>query len=730
MLKLRLFGRIFTVMRRHLTTFALLFFSLSIFAQERPKIGLALSGGGAKSMAHIGAIRVLEEHGIRPDYITGTSMGAIIGAMYAHGYSADQIEYLLKSVNWDALLNNTLPRYRLSYLDRHSDDRYAFSLAIDSTGIQLPDAVNSGQYVLSTLARLLEPVHGDTNFADFAIPFACVATNLETGEMTLLENGDLVDALRASSAFPSIFSPHEIDGQLYVDGGIRNNLPIALLKQKGMDFIIAVDTQSPLYSADELRDVITILEQVGSYPNMEYYEEQKKLADVIIHPQLDDITITSYEYTDSIISAGECAAKEHMETWQQMGKDSLPTLTPPQPLKKIRVDSISVSGIELTTSDFVLSTLGMRPGDSVATSQLHAGMERLYGSRFYRQVDYRLYSTDRGTLLHVELDELQDREFLRLGVHYDDDFKMGVLLNLTIRNALLKNSKFSMDVVVSENPRGELSYIFNRGFIPALGFRTDFHMFQSTYYVDRTAVTEYQYTDFSSEIFAHSTLWDLYTIGGGVRLENIDISERIARSILAASNATYLNYFGFVDFDSFNRTYKPTGGFSLEGEFKVISEMLDYESFTEPISIVHLEYDQAFSFSPSFGGRTRLMGAATVGPDAPYPYSIFIGGTGENYTQHMFPFMGYRYMELYGRNALTLRADLWYEVIPNHFLTVSGNVGKLEATLDDLYSSDVLLDGYGITYGYNSPIGPLEICIQKSTNHSDLLTYIRLGFWF
>ncbi len=706
--------------------------TISTSAQSRPKIGLALSGGGAKSMTHIGVIRELERMGIRPDYISGTSMGAVIGAMYAKGFSADQIEALLTELDWDAVLNNELPRYRLSYLDRRSSDRYFLTFDTDSNGIKLPDAINSGQYVQNTLTRLFQQSHTDTNFREFDIPFLCVGTDLATGESIIYESGDLGKILRASSAFPSIFSPYEINGRLIVDGGIKNNIPIEILKEKGMDVVIASDAQATLYQREELTDMITILEQVGSFPNMEYFEEQKKFADVIIHPPLEPYNIVSYEFTDTIIQMGESETRKYEEVLRQWSSPTpLPPRTPPFPKSKIYLHEISIEGHNRTSENYIRSTVDFNAPDTVELSDIDAGIEKLYGSNYYNQVDYRLIpQTDGGYVMRILVEETEQLEQIRLGVHYDDDFKIGVLLNVTVRNAIIKNSKFSFDAVLSENPRGELIYIFERGFIPTLGFRVDFHQFDSRVYQDRTPVGEFTYTDYSSEVFLHSTLWDLYTIGGGIRLENIDISEPLIRSEVEESNTTYLNYFAFIDFDSHDRTYKPTSGFSLTGEFKLISEQVDFNTYLEPVSIAQLSYDQSYKFDERWGGRTRITGAATIGPDAPFAYSIFLGSMGENYTQSIFPFIGYRYMELFGRNALTARADLWYEAFDNHFFTLHANIGKLEPTIGDLYSSDVLLDGYALSYGYNSPIGPLELFVARSTNHSDWLTYVRLGFWF
>lgn len=706
-------------------------FPFVLFAQERPKIGLALSGGGAKSMTHIGVIRELEKRNIRPDYITGTSMGAIIGAMYATGFSADEIEQMLLEVDWQALLDNSIPRTRLSYLDRTSDDRYMASLKIDTNGIDLPDALNSGQYVLSTLTYLFSSVHDSTDFSKFNIPFSCVATDLETGEEVIYNEGDLGHVLRASSAFPSIFSPFEIDGKLLVDGGVRNNLPISLLREKGMDIIIASDVQSGLHTRSELNNAINILEQVGSFPNMEKYEEEIEEIDLMIKPNVEEFTIVSYDNAREIIRRGAEETIKYDSILSQWSVDSLPDRTPPLPPKEVQFDAIIVHGTKATSPDFVRSTVGIHPNKLAKMSALQSGMERLYGSRFYHNVDYRILHTPDGkALLHIYVDEIENNAQARIGLHYDDDYNIGLLLNLTVRNAILKNSKFALDVVISENPRGEMSYIFERGFIPALGFKTEFHQFNSRLYQNNNPISEYTFTQFGTEVFVHSTLWNLYTIGGGVKLENFDISEPILRGEIKESNTSYLNYFAFVDFDSFDRSYKPRKGFVLNGEFQIISEQENYRTYSEPVSILHLKYDLAIQMTKKWGGRFRWIGATTVGPDAPFPYSIFLGGMGENYSQHVFPFIGYRYMELFGRNAASLRGDLWYEFAPNQYISAIANVGKVEATINDLYSSNVLLDGYAISYGYNSPIGPVEFYVSKSTNHSNVYTYLRIGLWF
>ena len=185
-----------------------------------------------------------------------------------------------------------------------------------------------------------------------------------------------------------------------------------------------------------------------------------------------------------------------------------------------------------------------------------------------------------------------------------------------------------------------------------------------------------------------------------------------------------------MDFDDFNRKFKPTKGFKLKAEFRTIARQKVGAQFLEPSSVTYVKYEQSIKLSKKFGINTTIVAAATIGPDLDLPYNIYFGGLGENYNNFIFPFLGYRYMELIGRNAVMARADFYIEPFKNHFITFKANVGKLEPTFDGFFNSDILLDGYGISYGYNSPFGPLEFTIIGSTNHSDVLTYLSLGYWF
>ena len=247
--------------------FQIFFWNNSVNAQETeaPKIGLVLSGGGAKGFAHIGVLKVIDSLGIKIDYVAGTSMGAIIGSLYASGYSGQQLEDLFNKVDFDELINDEFPREAKSFYERESEEKYAINLPFDNFKIKLPSGLSRGQNVYNLLYQLMLPVNEVRDFEKLPIPFFCMATNIETGESLILDKGRLAEAVTASGALPSIFQPVTIGDKILIDGGVTNNFPIEELKAKGMDIIIGVDVQDDLRDREALKTAPEILLQINNF---------------------------------------------------------------------------------------------------------------------------------------------------------------------------------------------------------------------------------------------------------------------------------------------------------------------------------------------------------------------------------------------------------------------------------------------------------------------------------
>lgn len=254
-------------MRQLLASIILCLCMTPSMAAERLKIGVVLSGGGAKGAAHVGVLKILEEHNIPVDYIAGTSIGAYVAGMYSLGYSASEVEAIMMGVDWDSGYSDTIPRNILSYRDKQLRDRYNIPLNIgyNEGQVRAPSGLLRGQTMSQLLRQSTDLVQQFGNFDDLAIPYRAVATDLETSLPVVISHGSMVKAMQASATVPGALQPAQIDGKLLVDGGIANNMPVDVVKAMGADIIIAVDIGSPLVKKDKLDSTIAVLDQLSNF---------------------------------------------------------------------------------------------------------------------------------------------------------------------------------------------------------------------------------------------------------------------------------------------------------------------------------------------------------------------------------------------------------------------------------------------------------------------------------
>ncbi len=306
-----LVGKAYFTIAYCLLAIALLLLPIISFSQEktnRPKIGLVLSGGGAKGFAHIGVLKVLEQAGVKIDYIAGTSMGAVVGGLYASGYSATQIDSIFYNTNFDELLQDYIPRSSKSFYEKRNDQLYALTLPFNKMRVGIPIAFSKGMYNYSLLSKLTHKVRNVRDFRKLPIPFVCVATDIEKGEEVILDKGYLAQAMLASSAFPSLFSPVEIDGKLLIDGGVINNYPVEEIRRMGADIVIGVDVQDDLKDRKSLKDATRILVQITNLDMIKLMKEKQKLTDIYIKPDVSEFGVISFDSGREIIKKGEEAA--------------------------------------------------------------------------------------------------------------------------------------------------------------------------------------------------------------------------------------------------------------------------------------------------------------------------------------------------------------------------------------------------------------------------------------
>ena len=303
--------------------FALFFLLLAInqfsFSQDtikKPKIGLVLSGGGAKGFAHVGVLKVIEEAGLKIDFIGGTSMGAVIGGLYASGYNATQIDSIVKVTNFDTLLMDYIPRTSKSFYEKRNDELYALVLPFNKFKIGAPQSISKGMFNYNLFNQLTFHVRHIRDFNQLPIPFLCIATDIEHGEQVIMNKGVLAQALYASSALPSVFSPVIIDNKFLIDGGITNNYPIEEVRKLGADIIIGVDVQNGLRERDELRDGTKILFQINNLQMINKMKKNSKDTDIYIKPDIKDYGAVSFEKAKEIILRDRKSTRLNSSHWE------------------------------------------------------------------------------------------------------------------------------------------------------------------------------------------------------------------------------------------------------------------------------------------------------------------------------------------------------------------------------------------------------------------------------
>lgn len=410
----------------------------------RPRVGLVLGGGGARGAAHIGVLKELERLRVPVDVITGTSMGAIVGGLYASGMTASELEALVGSLDWAGALSDKPDREDLSFRRKQDDAEFPidFELGLRGTNLVLPKGVIQGQKLDLLLRELTINTSHINNFDELPIPFRAIASDIGRGEAYVMGKGDLAHAIRASMSVPGVFAPLRIDDRLLVDGGIVGNLPVDVIQELGVDVVIAVDVEFPLYGEDELGSVLTISEQMLTILiRKETLRQIDRLGagDVLIRPELGTYGSTNFGDILDTIEPGERAARNQQDKLRRIALDQAAydeyharrtaTRTSASTLAFVRVVH------EGRLSPAVLqSRLSVAAGDPIDTQVLAANAERLYGLQLYEHVGYRLVDEHGKTGVEYHATTKSwGPNFLQFGVALEDDFEGSTGFNLSAR---------------------------------------------------------------------------------------------------------------------------------------------------------------------------------------------------------------------------------------------------------------------------------------------------------
>lgn len=725
-------------MKKFITIFLLAALLISGQSSQRPKVGLVLSGGGAKGFAHIGVLEVLEKEGIPIDYIVGTSIGSIIGGLYAIGYNTQQLKDFANNQVWVELLSDYLSREYINVYEKYDQDRYLLSFKLDDEqGISLPAGVVQGHNVINALCKLTTNFHEESDFSEFPIPFACVAADLETGKEVVIRNGFLPEAMFASMSLPTIFAPTVINDKLVVDGGIVNNFPADIAKEMGADIIIGVDIQSDPLKKEEINDLMDIIGQMTSYMGYERYQENKHYCNVIIKPNIKGYGTASFTNaaTDTLIRRGREVTLTQIDEIKDLLKDKN------VPLEKVErkyicdstftLKNFMVSGIKKTSVDFLLEKTDFTFPKKYSFADIDEGIKRLYGSGHFNKTYFRFYENE-DRIISLIVDE-KSTNTLNTGFNFNSTNKAAILLNLTFKNKLFNGTRFSMDAILSKNTLFGGSFQFSSKSLPELDLSFQYKNFNMELFDQTDKLGEADVKYFTGEFSLMEDFGSNYLFNLGVKVEYFNTDRFLSESSIAGpydAENTILSAFCKIRFDNLDNKFFPKRGFDLNAEFSYASnEVRDIiENTTTPILSYNLK--SAISLGSDVCLIPNLYGRLLLNDNSELFRGNFLGG--EEITQlldYHLPFVGVERSIVLRDKTFIAKLELRGRLNDDNYLSLIVN-GATHFTKFSDWQTRELIGGYGLKYSYKSFIGPIELQFSTSDYTDDIDFFVNVGKWF
>ncbi|WP_373709654.1 patatin-like phospholipase family protein [Kaistella sp.] len=721
-------------MKKNIIYFLFLFMTVALNAQikdgftipKNPRIGLSLSGGGAKGFAHIGVLKVLDSLGVKVDYISGTSMGAIVGGLYASGYTGKEIEQIVMDTDFYSLIANEKTRQETSFFNK-SVDKYILTVPIKDGKINvLPKAISTGQKNIYMLKELFKNVSTITDFSKLPIPFMCVATNLESGKMKLFENGDLVSSIMASSAFPSLMDPVKINDSLYIDGAMTINYPSKPLKDKGIDIVIGVDLSQGLSSRKDLQSAISILNQVIDFGIQKETKNQYNYTDINIHPNLDGTGATSYDAKKAILDSGYVEVQKYAQTLSLLPKREDILLRAPMSSvysNVYKIDSLILENDHIFRKNYVLGKMNLKIPSLQTYGGINKMIDKLYATNNYRLINYDIVQGNDKNYLKLDVTEDDTRFFLKFGLHYDEIFKTGLLLNATAKRLLFRNSTVSLDIVVGDQPRYYFNYFIDNGYIPGLGV---YASGMSLDLKDEAGNIFEKWNWFRSEVFLQSIWRDKYAVGAGISSDYFD--SKITGTTGYNNSQNFLNAYAFIKSDTQDDRSFPTRGLFLSAEGK----LLDILNKFDDGRILQFKIDTQLNFPVTnwLTYRLGLFGGFTIGDNLSPYYNYRMGGIFDQNLGNFVTFQGYQFGQTVAQNILISSSTAQFRLSKNFFADANFSFANL---FDDLNVDDILHvsdSSAGLTAGYKSPFGQIKVNYSHSLKINRGMFSVILGHWF
>lgn len=742
-------------------------------APPRPKVGVVLGGGGAKGAAHIGVLKYLEELGIPVDYVAGTSMGSIIGGLYAMGYSPDELAQLIAEMDWSQYVGNSMDR---SAMSEESRQRYSTMVAnipfsLDgllfknesSTPVSfMPSAYVNNTALINLFNNLCVGYQKDMDFNDLPIPFACVATDMRTGEEIVIRHGSVPTAMRASMAIPGVFTPVKIDGRTLVDGGLVNNFPVDVMKEMGADIIIGVEVPDAKTShSDEesvsLPDVLSSL--IGNAVSLKR-KENRELCTIYMAPDVTGYGTLSFSHDaiDTLVNRGYAKAKEfreplikvklHLESVQgsPLGKRLRASKAKNLADAPLYVNSIVINNSDERQTRWLLNKGKLQVGEMISEKDINRAVDVYRGTGAFDDITYNLTENEQDTLESYTLTmnfKPTQPHIVGLGIRYDTEEGAAMLFNVGLNEKRLTGYKVSLNARLSYNPRinitGTYSSLNLASFKVAYDYRSQhfkFHGFDSN-----VSSINYVQNKVSAYVSQFHMLNINSAIGISYRVTSFDEAGLLSytndtidpdlSSISQFQTNHLLSPFVKISYDNLDNPY-----FARHGIKTALTGHINFDLTGSSNTTQDVGYSLQGYITPGNGRLTiipQLYSRCIFGePVYANLWNIVGGEIAERHTDYQMPFIGIAHVKEAPDLTSIARLDLRYNFFKKHYLTASYNFlyGFYPFGTMRGHNSNVHYSGFGIKYAFDSFIGPISFTTQWSNGTRQVSGYLSIGYTF
>ena len=754
---------------------------MSEIRKHRPTVALVLSGGGAKGAAHVGVIEYIEELGIPVDMVLGTSMGGLVGGLYALGYTVPEMDSLVRNMDWNWALSDKLSREYVSYSDTKYKEKYLLAIpfyyerdyykmkladehrfddirrhevlhigADNEQGSELlknnllgslPSGYIYGQNVSNLISSLTIGYQDSTDFQSFPIPFACVATDMVSGKAKIWHSGKMNTAMRSTMSIPGIFAPVRTDGMVLVDGGMRDNYPTALAREMGADIIIGVDLSQGKRSYMEVNNIGDIIGQGIDMLGMDAFEKNVQIPDVKIKPYLPEYNMMSFskQAIDTIIVRGRQAAEAQDSLLRMVAVKTAGTYKAEHKPKafdfhadSLMIDEIEIKGVLAKEKLLLMDRMNLVPGQKISREGLDDMVARIYGTHCYDYVTYELLGTEEPFKLVINCKKGPVHQ-LGIGVRADTEEIVSVLVNLGINVHRLHGHSFDLTGKISANPYVQAKWSYDVPQIPTVNASTSFRWTNMGMLNFGTNNLSLNFFNARQEVYLSNMKWKFLDVRGGLRndifnIRNIKSSQIIDEYDTSNLSNDFVSLFVDGRTDTFDDGYFPTkgvnAGVSYAWTFAGIPDMIHNFHTLQADAKVVVPGSDGFAFIPSFNCRFLM------GRDIPLAYFNAIGGSlPGRFVDQQLPFIGVTNLVAMENIMTMFRTDFRFTLARNHYLTGIINYVRSSDTFME-YGKGMGNFGAGVEYSFDTIFGPFSANIHWSDFTGKVGMYLSAGFNF